>query len=467
MCDAGGGDPALGRVAGVLILAERAGALDARAGGDDALGQAGDGRAGLKRRAGRILTQQRAVEQRLVVRLGDGLVILLALEERLQVERRVVGDGQRLAGGDVDRDERAAADGVAGFRRLRLHVLDALGQRLLGSRLQVEVDREADLIARLGLRGIRRAGDGAGRVFRDDGRAVRAVEIFFKGELRPVLADGRAHGVVLGLVGGVFLGSHQARVAEQVRREIRVVLARIGHRDLEAGDVIFLQGRDELHARVLDEHIVRQVELVDIARLDRVAQAGDDAHISRGIIVVDLKLFAAVAHELHGRGLLVEAGVFEKALELRALRVVHVRIFKRGRGRDRQLVDIRVAAGGDGARHLQEDAVRVILLEEVVGVEDEVIAAGVRHEHAAVAVEDAAARSLHGLGAGDAVAVFLIVRLAVDDLQLIERDDEHDHEQHEEARERGDAAGFDGFFHSEDPFGGRARRKTQRRARRR
>ena len=293
------------------------------------------------------------------------------------------------------------------------------------------------------------------------------MEIFFKGELGPVLADGRAHGVALGLVGGVFLSGHQARVAEQVRRKIRVVLARIGHRDLKAGDVILLQGRDELHARILDEYIVRQVELVDIARLDRVAQTGDDAHVGRGIVVVDLKLLAAVAHELHGRGLLVEAGVFEKALELRALRVVHVRIFKRGRGRDRQLVDIRVAAGGDGARHLQEDAVRVVLLEEVVGVEDEVIAARVRHEHAAVAVEDAAARGLHGLGAGDAVAVFLIVRLAVDDLQLIERDDEHDHEQHEEARERGDAAWFDGFFHSEDPFGGRARRKTQRRARRR
>lgn len=118
-----------------------------------------------------------------------------------------------------------------------------------------------------------------------------------------------------------------------------------------------------------------------------------------------------------------------------------------------------VAAGGDGARHLQEDAVRIVLLEEVVGIEDEVIAARVRHEHAAVAVEDAAARGLHGLGAGDAVAVFLIIRLAVDDLQLIERDDEHDHEQHKDARERGDAAGFDGFFHGEDPFGvGRADR---------
>ena len=293
------------------------------------------------------------------------------------------------------------------------------------------------------------------------------MEIFFKGELGPVLADGRAHGVALGLVGGVFLSGHQARVAEQVRREIRVVLASIGHRDLKAGDVIFLQGRDELHARILDEHIVRQVELVDIARLDRIAQTGDGAHIGRGVVVVDLKFFTAVAQKLHGRGLLVEAGIFEKALELCALRVVHVRVRKRGHGRDRQLVNIRVAAGSDGARHLQEDAVRVVLLKEVVGVEDEVIAARVRHEHAAVAVEDAAARGLHGLGAGDAVAVFLIVRLAVDDLQLIERDDEHDHEQREQTRERGDAAGFDGFFHSEDPFGGRARRDTQRRARRR
>ena len=285
------------------------------------------------------------------------------------------------------------------------------------------------------------------------------MEVFLKGELGPVLADGRAHGVALGLIGRVFLGVHLARVAEQVRREIRVVLARIGHRDLEAGDIIFLQRRDELHARVLNEDIVRQVELVDIARLDRVAQAGDDAHIGRGIVVVDLKLFAAVAHELHGRGLLVEAGVFEEALELGALRVVHVRVLERGLGRDRQLVDIRVAAGGDGARHLQEDAVRIVLLEEVVGIEDEVIAACVRHEHVAVAVEDAAARGLHGLGAGDAVAVFLIIRLAVDDLQLIERDDEHDHEQHKDARERGDAAGFDGFFHGEDPFGvGRADR---------
>jgi len=113
---AGGGDPALGRVAGVLILAERAGALDGRAGGDDALGQAGNGRAGFERRARRILAEQRAVEQRLVVRFGDGLVVFLALEERLQVEGRVVCDGQRLTGGDVDRHERAAADGVAVFR---------------------------------------------------------------------------------------------------------------------------------------------------------------------------------------------------------------------------------------------------------------------------------------------------------------------------------------------------------------
>ena len=113
---AGRGDPALGGVAGVLILAERAGALDARAGGDDTLGQAGDGRAGLERRAGRILAEQRTVEQRLVLGVLDGVVALLTLKERLQVERRIVGDGQRLAGGDIDRHERAAADGIAGFR---------------------------------------------------------------------------------------------------------------------------------------------------------------------------------------------------------------------------------------------------------------------------------------------------------------------------------------------------------------
>ena len=280
------------------------------------------------------------------------------------------------------------------------------------------------------------------------------MEVFLKGELRPVLADGRAHGIALRLIGRVFLGVHQTRVAEQMRRQIRMILARIRHRDLEAGDVIFLQGRDEVHARVLDEHIVRQVELVDIARLDRIAQAGDGAHIGRGVVVVDLKLFTAVAQKLHGRGLLVKLGIFEKALELRALRFAHVRILERRRGRDRQLVDIRVAAADDGARKAQQDAVRVVLLEEVVGVKDEVIAARVRHKHTAVAVEDAAARGRHGLGAGDAVAVFLIVRLTVDDLQFVERDHEHDHEQHEHTRERGDAAGLDGFFHSEDPFGG-------------
>ena len=283
------------------------------------------------------------------------------------------------------------------------------------------------------------------------------MEVFLKGELRPVLADGRVHGVALRLVGRVLLGVHLARVAEQMRRQIRVVLARIRHRDLKAGDVIFLQGGDELHARVLNKDIVRQIELVDIARLDRITQAGDDAHVGRGIVVVDLKLLAAVAQKLHGRGLLVETGIFEKATELRALRLVHVRIFERRLGLDRQLVDIRVAAGGDGARQLQQDAVRVVLLKEIVGVEDEVVAARVRHEHAAIAVKNAAARGRHGLGAGDAVAVFLIVRLTVDDLQFVERDHEHDHEQREHTRERGDAAGLDGFFHSEDPFGVRAR----------
>ena len=139
-------------VLGVLELLraelEHAGVDDRRARGDQALLQRRHRGHDLEGRAGRVGRGDRAVEQRRAAGLGVELVVL-ALRERLgehvRVEARVGAEREDLAVARVHRHVGARLGAVA--RRGR----DRAPQRVVGRALEVEVERELELVALLGL----------------------------------------------------------------------------------------------------------------------------------------------------------------------------------------------------------------------------------------------------------------------------------------------------------------------------
>ena len=267
------------------------------------------------------------------------------------------------------------------------------------------------------------------------------MEVRFKGELRARLADLGVHGVAQLAVDLVLLGGHGLDIAEDVRRERGVVHALIGGRYLEAAQAVFHQGGDEIHAGVRHEDVVRGVD--NRAHLERVANAGDDAHLFGGVVVVDLEAVAEAAHELHGGGVLRELRILEIAAQQHALQGGHVGIFKGRRHGDGQIVVIFIARLLDELHHAQNGRVRILLRLEVGVVELQAVGARVRDEHAAVAVENVAAGGADTLRRGDAVEAFLVILVALDDLQFIDSHDE-DHQQHcQKQRQHGDPPGAD------------------------
>ena len=102
-------------------------------------------------------------------------------------------------------------------------------QGLLRRGLQVPVQGEGDVPPRLGFLGIGGGGDPAGLVGLHHPLAGGAVEIGFKGGLRPVLAHQGIHGVALGPIGFPLLGAHLAHPAQDVGGQ-RPLPHPLGHR---------------------------------------------------------------------------------------------------------------------------------------------------------------------------------------------------------------------------------------------
>ena len=94
----------------------------------------GERKEGLDRRARRIRTAQRPVQQRYVGGIVERVPArgIDALDEQIRIEPGLGYEGQHLAVGRVDRDERAAPIAERGFDRL----------------LQLDVERKPEIIAR-------------------------------------------------------------------------------------------------------------------------------------------------------------------------------------------------------------------------------------------------------------------------------------------------------------------------------
>ena len=99
-----------------------------------ARGERGEREEGFDRRARRVSAAQRPVQQRLVGRIVERVPArrIDPLDEKIRVEPGLGYEGQHLAVGRIDRDERAAAIAERGFDRL----------------LQLDVERKPEIIAR-------------------------------------------------------------------------------------------------------------------------------------------------------------------------------------------------------------------------------------------------------------------------------------------------------------------------------
>ena len=451
-------DPALRRIAVGGVFGEDAVALDLVLGVDDALGQRRRGGAGLEGRAGGVGAHQRAVEQR-GVRLFKQRGIVF--DDGRNVISRPARDRERLAALDIDDDAGRARDlpvtvlkGPVAERLLfGFFVLafahenvDAVGQDTLHLLLQHDVERDVDVVAGLGLLLILVGQHGAGGGARHEHLAVVAVEIVFKGVLDAVLADHGVGGVLEQRVFFIFLLRHQTRVAEDVRGIVRLIVAGERALDLDAGELGLHDRGDQLHARILDKDVFGGVDRV--ADVDGIAQPGDLAHLLGGVVAVNVIARAHIAQKLD-RGRVGRQALFlvlEISLEHRALDLGHVRVIvKRRLHRDRQIVDIGVAKLVDHVDQLQQNGVRILTGKELGGVDRQVIAFLVADQHAAVAVEDVAARGGDGLLLGLHLAAGQVVLLALDDLHPVE-EDQVDGEQQDEQHRHGHDTLFGNHF---------------------
>ena len=257
-------------------------------------------------------------------------------------------------------------------------------------------------------------------------RAVPAVQIRLKGVFHAVLADIGVRGVFEQGVFFILLLRHKSDVAEDVRGIVRAVFALVCAVDVYAGELVLHDGGYELHARVLDENIVRGVD--GVADVDGISHTGNDAHLLRGVAVIYAVSRAHIAHQLHSRGVVRVDGdrfqivllVLDIRLEHGALYLGHVRVvLKRRLARDGQVVRIRVAVALHHVHKAQYRLVRVLVCKELRRVDREVIHLGVAHEHAPIAVEDVAARGGYGALLGRYLVALVIVFLALYYLELV------------------------------------------------
>ena len=199
-----------------------------------------------------------------------------------------------------------------------------------------------------------------------------------------------------------------------------VVLAHIARAHLDDVADRAHQVADEVDGGVLDEYVLVGVD--GVAHVERVAYGAYLAHVLGGVAVVDIIAGAEVAHELDGGGVLGQVVVVKIGLQHAALQGSHVADVLKGRG-DGQVVRVVYAGRLDYVDHLQDESVRVlhVVAEEAGRVDNEVVALAVGHQHAAIPVEDVAARGGDGLGADLGVQALVVVRGALDYLHLIER----------------------------------------------
>ena len=309
-------------VAGVARVAERLRAelelavVEDRLGGrDDALLQRGHRGDRLERRAGRIGRRDRAVEQRRAALLRVELVEALLrqrLGEHVGVEARVGAERQHLAVHRVQRHVGARLGGVA----VAVGGRDRGLERVVGGALEVEVERQAQALALLGLaaRDLAAVVAVAERVDDDARVAVLAAQVAVVGLLDAVLADAGAGGDAAVALLLELLRRDLAQRAEQLGGELVV---RIGAQeqllDRDAGELV-------LALLEVVEGGARHVGLDRHVGVGRLGDAVDDAPVDRARRHVEHAAEAAERapqlgrlrrHRRHGDGLGAPRGAGE------------------------------------------------------------------------------------------------------------------------------------------------------------
>ena len=262
----------------VAAVRPRRRALDRLVGREQALLDRRERGDGLERRAGRIAARDRAVQGRRV-RLRPGQLGELPRVDAAGEDRRPVGRVRR------EREDGAVAR-VDGDRRTAVRVpvlvldraLDPERERLLGRALEVDVDRQPDVVARRReLLRLDRALRPAERVDADLRCAGRAAQVGVEGRLDPRLADLVAGAVVVDRVLLLqLLLRDLADVAEDLGGErLALVVAQVGVDDLDPRELrpVLLE---VLHARLADGRLDDdRRQRVAPARLDRLRDVRD------------------------------------------------------------------------------------------------------------------------------------------------------------------------------------------------
>ena len=272
--------------------------------------------------------------------------------------------------------------------------------------------------------------DGAGGVAGLLHLAVLAVEVAFKGVFNAVLAHHGVIGIIQQGVALVLLLGHQARVAQDVGRVLGGVFPDIGPVHLNARQLLLHDGGDQPHAGILHEDVVGGVD--GVAHIDGVADTGDDAHLLGCIAVVDIIAGAHIAHQLHSGGVFVQLLALEVGVEHGALDGGHVLVVFKGRlCADRQIVGIAVAKALHHFHQFQNNGVGVLIGEELVRVDLQVITLFVADQNTAVAIQNIATGGSDSPGSGSNLVAAVVILLAFDDLELVEKDQVH-RQQHQE-----------------------------------
>ena len=397
----------------------------------------------LEGRAGRIGGGDRAVEQRRAVLLGVELVeglLRQRLGEDVGVEGRVGAEREHLAVARVHRHVgarlRRVAVGVGG--------LDRALERVVGGALEVEVERQAQPLALLGLaaRDLAAVVAVAERVDDDAREAVLAAQVAVVGLLDPVLADARAGRDPAVLLLLELLGRDLAQRPEQLGRQVLVGIgAQEQLLDVDAGELVLaLLEVVEGGARHvgLDRHVgVRRLrDPLDHAPVDRARRHPE--HVAEAAEAA-AQVRLAGGHRRHRDGTRAARRAHQHAALAALGARVAALLLAAGALERAQLV------GGGEARALgarARGAVAVGDLQLGLGqaarddLDDRRDARA--HEPVAVAVDDVAARRLDLDLAHAVLARLGHVVLAREHLQEPQAE-EDDREQHErEAPEHGD-----------------------------
>ncbi len=140
------------------------------------------------------------------------------------------------------------------------------------------------------------------------------MEVALKGLFNAFPADEGVHGIALLQIALDLVVVYRADVAQQMGGVHRVVLTDIADLHVEAQKVALHQPGYKVYAHVLSKNVGRGLD--DIARVQLVAHARNDAGLLGIVAVVDTVALAQEGHQLHRRRVLrqlvlrpVEAGV--------------------------------------------------------------------------------------------------------------------------------------------------------------